>query len=59
MQVLYDLAENKTQIHTFFAKIFEPESLVGNGGRPGSYSATVCALSLTTFLNMEHPVLNL
>jgi len=35
----------KTAIHTFFAKRFVAERLIGSGGMPSSHSATVCALA--------------
>lgn len=38
----------KTLIHTFFARQFVAERLVGSGGMPSSHSATVCALTVAT-----------
>ncbi|MDE6674938.1 MAG: divergent PAP2 family protein [Acetatifactor sp.] len=40
----------KTLIHLFFTKKFVAERLVGSGGMPSSYSATVCALVTATYM---------
>ena len=40
----------KTIINFAFTKSFNAERLVGSGGMPSSHSATVCALSTSTFI---------